>query len=73
MANDERHLGWRAQGSCNEQIALVLAVVVIRDDDDFTGGEGFDHLLNAIMDLDHLRLQKRLTVRHRKPRRAVGT
>jgi hypothetical protein len=29
---------------CENQVALVLAVVVIGDDDDFTAGECFDYL-----------------------------
>ena len=42
VADDEGHLFRRAERGCDDQVALVLAVVVVRDDDDFTAGESLD-------------------------------
>ena len=42
IADDEGHLLRRAEGSGDDEVALVLAIVVIRDDDDFTAGESLD-------------------------------
>ena len=47
MADDERHLFGRRVHRGDDQVALVLAVVVIRHDDDFAAGECFDDLRNA--------------------------
>src|SRR2546429_520807 len=48
MADDESHLLWRALRSRDEQIALVLAVVVVGDDHDASGGKGREHSLHAL-------------------------
>ena len=42
VADDERHLLRRAQARRDEQVALVLAVVVIGDDNDFAARKGGD-------------------------------
>ncbi len=47
MADDERHLLRRRVYRCEDQVALVLAVVVVRHDDDIAAGECFDHLRNT--------------------------
>ena len=46
MADDERHLLRRRVDRCEDQVALVLAVVVVRHNDDFAAGECFDYLRN---------------------------
>ena len=47
MADDERHLLRRGVDRSDDQIALVLAVVVIGDDDDLAGGERVDRLADT--------------------------
>ena len=51
IANDKSHLLWRAELCCNDQVAFILAIVIIGDDDDFTankglndGGDGIRHV-----------------------------
>ena len=44
VADDEGHLLRRAERGCDDEVALVLAIVVIGDDDDLAAGEGFDGL-----------------------------
>ena len=51
VADDERHLLGRAERRRDEQIALVLAVVVVGDDHDLALGEGGDNGFNADMDI----------------------
>ena len=55
VADDEGHLLGRAQRGRDEQIALVLAVVIVGDDDDLAAGEGRDDGFDTFMGLDHLR------------------
>ena len=47
MADDKRHLFRRGVDRGNDQITLVLAVVVIGDDDDLAGGECVDRLADT--------------------------
>ena len=47
MADDERHLLRRRVDRGEDQITLVLAVVVIGDDDDLAGGERVDRLADT--------------------------
>ncbi len=42
VADDEGHLLRRAEGRGDDEVALVLAVVVVRDDDDLAAGEGLE-------------------------------
>ena len=49
----KRHLLRRAERGRDEQIALVLAVVVVGDDDDLALGEGRDGLVDALMGFEH--------------------
>ena len=42
VADDEGHLLRRAKGGGADQIAFVLAIVVVRDGDDLAPGDGFD-------------------------------
>ena len=53
MTDDERHLFWRAQACRNEQIALVLAVVVVGHDDEFASRKGSDGGLDTLMRVVH--------------------
>ena len=43
----------RAQRGCHEQIALVLAVVVVGDHDDLASGKGLDGLVDTLMGFEH--------------------
>ena len=56
MTDDESHLLGRAERSRDEQVALVLAVVVIGDDHDFARGERRKDRLNALITVEHLSL-----------------
>ncbi len=47
MADDERHLLRRGVDRGEDQIALVLAIVVVGDDDDLAGGERIDRLADT--------------------------
>ena len=47
MADDERHLLGRGVDGGDDQVALVLAVVIVGDDDDLAAGEGVDGFANA--------------------------
>jgi hypothetical protein len=51
VADDERHLLGRAQRGGDEQVALVLAVVVIRHYHDLALGEGRDCRLDPLTDI----------------------
>ena len=53
VADDERHLFRRAERGGDEQIALVLAVVVVGDGHDLAFGEGFDRRFDSIVGLGH--------------------
>ncbi len=53
MADDERHLLRRAQVRGDEQIAFVLAVVVVGDDDDLAAGECGDGGADALVGVFH--------------------
>ena len=53
VADDERHLLRRAQARGNKQIAFVLAVIVIGDDDHLAAGEGGDGGLDALVSVFH--------------------
>ena len=52
VADDERHLLRRAERGGDEQVALVLAIVIVGDDHDLALGEGGDHSLDALMGFD---------------------
>ena len=54
IADDERHLLRRAERGRDEQIALVLAVVVVGDDDDLAFGEGLDRRFDASVAIGHV-------------------
>jgi hypothetical protein len=47
VANDERHLLWCRVYRSKDQVAFVLAVVIIGYDDDLSSGECFDYLRNT--------------------------
>ncbi len=47
MADNERHLFRRRVHRGEDQIALVLAVVIVGDDDDLAGGERLDRLADT--------------------------
>jgi len=49
VADDEGHLLRRAERGRDDQIALVLAVIVIGDDNDLAAGEGFDGLSDVLL------------------------
>ncbi len=53
IADDERHLFRRAQARRDEQIAFVLAIVVIGDDNDLAAREGGDDGLDVLVDVVH--------------------
>ena len=53
VADDERHLLGRAQRRRDEQIAFVLAIVVVGDDDDLAAGKGRDGRFDTFMGLEH--------------------
>ena len=53
VADDERHLLRRAQRGRDEQVALVLAIVVVGDDDDLAPGEGGNRCFDALVDFVH--------------------
>jgi hypothetical protein len=54
MTNDERHLLRRAQACRHEQIALVLAIVVVGDDDELAARKGGDCRSDALMRVAHI-------------------
>src|SRR3546814_952065 len=49
MAHDEGHVFRCAMDGGDDQVALVLPVVVISDDDDFAGFEGADRVHDAFL------------------------
>jgi hypothetical protein len=53
VAYDERHFLGRAKRGGHEQIALVLAIVVIGDDNDLAAGKGRNRRFDALVGLDH--------------------
>ena len=53
VADDERHLLRRAKRGGDEQIALVLAVVVVGDDHDLAFGEGLDRGVDSAVAIGH--------------------
>jgi hypothetical protein len=52
VADDERHLLGRAERGGDEQVALVLAIVIVGDDHDLALGEGGNDGLDALMSFD---------------------
>ncbi len=48
VADDEGHLLGRAKGRRDEQIALVLAIVIVGDDDQFAAAERGDGVFNGL-------------------------
>jgi hypothetical protein len=54
IANDERHLLRRAERRGDEQVAFVLAVVVVGHDHDLAPGEGRDRRFDAQMGVVHV-------------------
>ena len=54
VADDERHLLRRAQARRDKQVAFVLAVVVIGDDDEFAAREGGDGGADVLVSVVHL-------------------
>ena len=54
MADDERHLFGRAQRSGDEQIALILPIVVVGDDDDLAACESADDGVDALVGVVHV-------------------
>ena len=54
IADDERHLLRRAERGRDEQVALVLAVVVVGDDHDLAFGEGLDRGIDAAVGIRHV-------------------
>src|SRR6267142_661605 len=52
VADDERHLLGRAERGGDEQVALVLAIIVVGDDHDLALGEGGDDGLDTLMSFD---------------------
>src|SRR5579859_2976822 len=63
MADDERHLVRRAQARRDEQVALVLAIVVVGDDDDLAAGECGDGGGDVLVAIVHAGLP----IRHCEP------
>ena len=55
VADDEGHLLRRAVRGGDEQVALVLAVVVVGDDHDLAPGEGLDRRFDAVVGVGHWR------------------
>ena len=53
VADDEGHLLRRAERGGDEQVALVLAVVVVGDDHDLALGEGLDRGIDAVVGIGH--------------------
>ena len=53
VAHDERHLFRRAVDGGDDQVAFVLAPVIIGDDDDFACLEGPDGLHNTLLIIGH--------------------
>ena len=53
VADHERHLFGRAERGGDEQVALVLAVVVVGDGDHLAFGEGLDGGFDALMAIGH--------------------
>jgi hypothetical protein len=53
VPDDERHLLRRAQRGGDEQVALVLAVVVIGDHEHLAAGKGGNGFINAEMGFQH--------------------
>ena len=54
MTNDERHLLRSAQACRHEQIALVLAIVVVGDDDEIAARKGGYRRSDALMRVAHI-------------------
>ena len=53
IADDERHFFRRAERGGDEQIALVLAIVVVGDDHDLAFGEGLDRRIDFFVGIGH--------------------
>ena len=53
VADDEGHLLRRAERGGDEQVALVLAVVVVGHDDDLALGEGLDRRIDFGVGVGH--------------------
>ena len=53
IADDEGHLLRRAERSRDEQVALVLAVVVVGDHNDLAFGKGLDRGIDAAVAIGH--------------------
>ena len=67
VADDERHFLRRAQRAGDEQIAFVLAVVVIGDNDDLAAGERGDGVSDTLVGVVHVAV-----LTFRRQRCAVG-
>src|SRR5438270_13907061 len=61
MADDERHLLRRGVNRGDDQIAFVLAVVIVGNDDDLAAGESVDGFADTR--LRHVLLSSRLSPR----------
>jgi hypothetical protein len=76
IANDEGHLFRRAQARRDEQVAFVLAVVVVGHDEDFAAGKSGDRSLDPLMRVVHLAPNALATAqsarRRKRPRRTVA-
>ena len=76
VADDEGHLFRRAQARRDEQVALVLAVVVVGNDEDFAARKGGDGSLDPLMRLVHFAPDTLATAhsarRRKRPRRTVA-
>ena len=53
VADDEGHLLRRAKAGGDEQVALVLAVVIVGDDHDLAFGEGLDRRIDTVVGVGH--------------------
>ena len=59
IADDEGHLFGGAKRSGDDQVALVLAIVVIGDGDDLAAGESLDGVCDGIEHVESLKGQRR--------------
>src|SRR5262249_47070332 len=59
IANDERHFFGRAVARGDEQIAFILTLVIVSDDDNLAFGEGLDRGFNTVMAVRHDSTSKR--------------
>src|SRR5580693_6751980 len=54
VADDERHLFRRAQARRDKQVAFILAIVVVGNDEDLAARKGGDGSLDPLMRVVHL-------------------